>query len=195
MDYEILNYNTDRAKITEEDLNEVNKLYIELFPNNERDKTLEEILKTSEEDNRLQLLIMKADPLNKGKSEVVAFDVIVMDDEFIYTVVLGAKKQYGIKMYGIKLGNYAVDKLGKGKYCFFIAEKVEDTAENNEQRRKRQALFKRQGYINTGVECKIYGVDYEFYVKGEIPSLEDYGRFLLVLMKVYYNWTPTYYQA
>lgn len=195
MEYEILNYITDRDKITEEDLNEVNKLYIELFPDNERDKTLEEILSRSEEDNRLQLLIMKADPLNTGKNEVVAFDIIILDKDFVYTVVLGAKKQYGIKMYGKILGSYANDVLGKGKYCFFIAEKVEETAENYNQRRKRKAFFKRNGYIDTGYEYEMYGINYEWYVKGEIPSVEEAKKATETVIKVYYNQLPESNQA
>ena len=195
MEYEILNYITDKAKITEEDLNEVNKLYIELFPDNERDKTLKEILARSEEDNRLQLLIMKADPLNTGENEVVAFDIIILDEDFVYTVVLGAKKQYGIKMYGKKLGNYANDVLGKDKYCFFIAEKVEETAENYNQRRKRNIFFKRNGYIDTGFEYKMYGVNYEWYVKGKVPSVEEAKKATETVMKVYYNKTLETFQA
>ena len=187
MEYEILNYITDRDKITEKDLNEVNKLYVELFPDNERDKTLEEILARSDEDNRLQLLIMKADPLNTGKNEVVAFDIIIIDKDFVYTVVLGAKKQYWIKMYGKILGSYANDVLGKDKYCFFIAEKVEETAENYNQRRKRKAYFKRNGYIDTGHEYEMYGIKYEWYVKGQIPPVEETKKATATVMKVYYN--------
>lgn len=186
MEYEILNYNTDKARITEADLAEVSKIYQDAFPENEKDWTMQEFIAKSEKDNRLQLLIMYADPLEKGENEVVAFDLIIVDKEYVYTIFLGSKKEYGIKGYGRKLGNYTRDILSKDKYFFFIAEKIEDTAENKEERRKRKLFFHRNKLFETGYEFEENGVIFEFYSKGEIP-LEDSIRYCKTIQEIYYK--------
>ncbi len=186
MDYEILNYNTDKARITENDLNDVENIYQESFPENEKDMTIREFIAKSEKDNRLQLLIMYADPLENGKKEVVAFDLIIVDKEFVYTIFLGSKKQYGIKGYGRKLGTYVRDELTGDRYFFFIAEKIEDTAENKEERRKRKLFFHRNKLFETGCEIYLDGVNFEFYSKGQIPH-EDCLRFSKIVKEIYYN--------
>ncbi|MBP5468122.1 MAG: hypothetical protein J6Z11_02620, partial [Candidatus Riflebacteria bacterium] len=99
------------------------------------------------------------------------------------------KKQYGNKMYGKKLGLYATDVLGKNKYTFFIAEKYEDTAENKEQRRKRKLFFLRNGFIDTGIEYEMYGVNFDVYVKKGTPpeSFKVDKRYIDTVMEVYYH--------
>ena len=186
MDYEIIKYDAVANNISQEDLDVAAKLYNESFPENERDWSFSQILEKTKKDNRLQLLIMFADPLETGKKQVVAFDLIVVEEKFVYTIFIASQKQFGIKAYGGKLGKYVMNELAKDKFFFFIAEKVEDTAENKDQRRKRQLFFHRYGLHETGFERNIGGVVFDLYAKGNATLEESYAYSKLV-NDIYYS--------
>ena len=76
--------------------------------------------------------------------------------------------------------------MSKDKYLFFIAEKLEDTAENKEERRKRKIFFHRNKFIETGYEYESNGVTFESYSKGVIP-LEDSIRYCKTIKEIYYS--------
>ena len=186
MDYEVIKYDPMNKALSQEYLDDTEKMYNESFPENERDWTFAQILEKTQKDKRLQLLIMLADPLETGEKQVVAFDLIVVDEKFVYTIYIAAKKQYGIKAYGGKLGKYVMNELAKDKFFFFIAEKVEDTAENKEQRRKRQLFFHRYGLHETGFERNIGGVVFDLYAKGS-ATLEESYAYSKIVNDIYYS--------
>ena len=186
MDYEIIKYDAKKINVSKEDINEITAIYEESFPNDEKDFTIDQILKKIEKDDRLQLFILYADPLETGKKRVVSFILNIIDEKFVYTVFLAAKKQFGIKGYGKKLVKYSMDELGKNKFKFFLAEKVEDTAENKEQRRRRQVYFHRFGLYETGFDTTINGVTFSTYAKGEATK-EDIYKYSKIVSEVYYS--------
>ena len=186
MDYEIVKYDGEANNISPEDLEVATKLYNDSFPENERDWSFSQILEKTKKDKRLQLLIMFADPLETGKKQVVAFDLIVVEEKFVYTIFIASQKQFGIKGYGFKLGRYVGTELAKDKFFFFIAEKVDETAENKDQRRKRQLYFHRYGLYETGFERKIGGVVFDLYAKGN-ATLEESYAYSKIVNDIYYG--------
>ena len=186
-EYEIVNYNEN---ICENDIKIVNEIYNEAFPDEERDASLNELIDSCKSDKRFYLDIMYADPLETGKKQVVAFSYYFIDTDFIYGIYLAIKKDFRSKGYGNKFIDYLKDNYTKNKHFFLCAEKVEDIAENKEQRIKREAFFHKLGFSQVETDIELNGVNYDFYsLKKVTPEEVDHylDKIQEAIVPDYYN--------
>lgn len=185
---EIILYKPSKNTLSQENIEELNKLYVESFPEIERIWTLEEIFRKIEKDARLELYIMRDDPLETGENHVVAFQLVVNHQEFMQTIFLASDPRFPQKMYGInKLNKYVMNEVAKNKPYIFLAETVEETAENYEYRRKRNIVYKRVGMKVLHSGMPISGTNFDLYTRNinSDITLDDCYRFLELSYEIY----------
>ena len=168
-DYEIVEYN---EKISKEDIQAINEIYLEAFPEQERFYTIDYILQRSFIDKKLKIYIMYDDPLKTGKKQVIAFTFLIEEDDYFYGLYFAIKKEFRSRFYGSYLLEYIIEDVLKGKHFFFMAEMPDEKAENQEQRIKRKNFYHRMGVnvAKSGVEFN--GVTYDFYSLKELTDEE-----------------------
>lgn len=173
MDYEIIKYNDGIGK---NDIQAVNEIYEEAFPDDEKLGTLEELINKINSDKRFCLYIMYADPLENGQRQVVAFSYHLKEKEFIYCVFIAIKKEFRSKGYGSKFINFLKQKLTEDMNYLFLVEMVEDSAINKEQRIKRQTFYRKLGFFEDEKDIEFNDVHYDLFALKKITEeqIEQY---------------------
>ena len=97
-----------------------------------------------------------------NKKEFIGFTVILPDKEFkiAYIWFLAINAKYRSK----GLGTKALQEINKKYNKYEIAldlERTDQTAENNEQRKRRIKFYEKNGYVRTHFGMTYLGVDYE----------------------------------
>ncbi len=177
---EVIRYNENISKA---DYELVKSLYEEAFPENERVVgTIDDFINKVKSDKRFQLDFIYADPLEKGTNQLVAFSYSFNENEFYYGIFVAIKKEYRAKGYGKKLINYVINHDAKNKHFLFCAEKLDDTAENKEQRIKRQNLYLKLGFKIIESDVELNGVLFDLYSLNEIKP-DELERFYKIIIE------------
>lgn len=111
--------------------------------------------------------------------EFAGFIVILPDKELkiAYIWFLAIDSKYRSK----GLGTKTLQEINK-KYSEFQLvldlEKIDETAKNIEQRKKRLAFYERNGYIRTNFGMTYFGVDYEILCNDTKFNNKDFQTFI-----------------
>lgn len=177
---EVVKYNKN---ITKTDYDSLKSLYEEAFPEDERIVgSMDDFINKVKSDKKFQLDLIYADPLEIGKNQLVAFSYSLNEEDYYYSIFIAIKKEFRGKGYGKKLIIYFKNNDAKNRHYFFLAEKLDDTAENKEQRIKRQLFYLKLGFKIVETDVEFNGVLFDFYSLKEITQ-EEIAHYLQKIQK------------
>ena len=166
---DIVKYNGNISKC---DYEAIKEIYEESFPEKERTGSIDDLINSAKEDKRFELELFYADPDEKGTKQLVAFSYSLNEKDFFYGIFIAIKKEFRSKGYGKIFLNHHKEVRAINKHFFLCAEKVEDTAENKEQRIKRSAFFHKLGFKVVETDIDLNGVMFDLYSLKEVTPEE-----------------------
>ena len=177
--------------ISKSDYESIKALYNEAFPEKERIiGTFDDFINQVNTDKRFELNLIYAVPLDDGTNQLVAFSYNLVEEDYFYGIFVAIKKEYRTKGYGKKIINYFKGNQAKNKHFFLCAEKVEDTAENKQQRINRQAFFHKLGFSVVESDIVINGVSFDFYSLNKVTH-DEVDRYIYRIQNAI---MPDYYE-
>ena len=128
---------------------------------------------------------MYADPLKNGKKQIVAFSYYLEEEEFIYCIFIGVKKEFRSNGFGNIFINHFKQKITKDMNFLFLAEILDDTATNKEQRIKRRSFYHKLGFFEAEKDIEFNGVHYDFYSLNKVTD-EQLDRYYKILAETFF---------
>ncbi len=183
---EIVLFNGNINKTDYECLKEI---YQEAFPDEEKMGSIDDLIERTKSDKRFELYLIYSDPIENGIKQLVAFGYNLNEKDYLYGIFIAIKKEFRAKGYGKTFINYQKENQAKNKHFFLCAEKVEDTAKNNEQRIKREAFFHKLGFNQVETDIELNGVNFDFYSLNKVTP-EEVDHYL---DKIQETLIPDYY--
>lgn len=148
------------------DLPALKKLYKSAFPKAER-KPFSTMQKLQEKGKMEILSIEKSGEFAGLMITVLMSDIVLLDYFAIDETARG--KGIGSKALDLFSERYAC------KRCVLEIESVDENAKNNEQRIRRKAFYKKNGFLPNGVLVRLFGIDMELLTKSNYTvSFDEY---------------------
>ena len=150
--------NTERISKESQFWQQINSLAKEAFPPEEY-LAPDTLVEMSKADNFDFFALMDSNVF-------VGFMVVQTDKNLAYLFFLAIDPSCRAKGYGSRAIE-TLRTLYPGKKQVVDFERLDETAPNNEQRRKRRQFYLRNGYKETGLFLSYLGVDYEVFCMGD----------------------------
>ncbi|MEG1835683.1 MAG: GNAT family N-acetyltransferase [Oscillospiraceae bacterium] len=154
------------ANATQNDIEFIKKIYDEAFPKSEK-KPFNVIEKKAEK-GTVEILVIKNDkPLGLVITAIYE-DCVLID----YFAIDKNCRGNGVGSEAIRL----IKEKYSGKKIFLEIERLDETAENNNQRIKRKNFYIKNGLVETGAFARAFGIPMEILSFGEKVTFEDYHK-------------------
>ena len=150
------------------------ELYEKSFPKNERGN-FEKLLKHPDNSDALVFI---------EDGAYVGFVILfVVNDlaHIVYLAICDEKRNHG---YGSKILQL-LDKEYADYRIFADVEKVEENVKNYDQRVRRQAFYKKNGYYPSGIEYNWHGDDYQILLNRGSLTEKEFDSLWIYLDKKY----------
>lgn len=153
--------------IKEENWSDIKEIYLEAFPKRERKPF--EVLRRSVKRGRVQIFTAMEGDLLMGFTAVIPFQNMVMVD---YLAVSGKIRSKGT-------GSYMMQEICRqyaGKKIVLLIERLDDQADNKEQRIARRRFYLKNGLTSSDLFITGAGGEMEVLNYGEKVTGEEYLR-------------------
>lgn len=146
---------------------EVKKIYLEAFPKSEQKPFF--LLKRSVKNGKAQIYTAVEDEMLLGFVMTICLDDLVMVDYLAVSNKIRSKGTGSFIMQNIC-------KIFNGKKIVLLIEKLDDTAENKEQRIARKRFYLKNGFNSSGIFVNGVSGKMEVMNFGEKITKEEYLR-------------------
>jgi len=172
-----------RRILPNEDIQEVRVLYKEAFPEGEQ-IPYERLLQLIGEMN----LDVSAYYENDGSAgDFVGFTVVYPGKEYNWFWYFAVRPELRGKGYGQRILSLLIDKY-KGGTNILDMESPRQECENQAQRKRRQAFYKRNGFRDTDVYKSFDGIEFTIMMMGEGTfTMRDYDSILANLKRFWWK--------
>lgn len=144
---------------------EIKEIYFEAFPKSERKPFF--TLRRSVEKKKAQLLTAMENGILQGFTVVIPYKDMVMVD---YLAVSGEIRSQGT---GSKIMQEVCRRFSDKKIVLLI-ERLDDSAENKEQRIARRKFYLKNGFTSSGIYITGHSGNMEILNYGDTVSVQEY---------------------